>query len=116
MLIKSQQALDWVKSAAAEVPEVAKLEIGSAERPLGVRFWIWYKSNKSDLSHELILDMLQEARVIDDDRYVFHTESWKLFSKDYPGVVVEIWEMDRSYMVEVEDRFAGQVKAMWEGL
>ena len=39
---------------------------------------------------ELVLDMLQKAGVIADDRYVYALHLYKHFSKDRPGVSITI--------------------------
>lgn len=91
--IKSQNALDWTKSALAQVPADARQSLGSLDDPLHVEMDIWYKSRRPDLSGELVLDMLQKAGVIADDRYVYSLFLYKHFDKRQPGVDIRIQSM-----------------------
>jgi len=89
-VIKSRAALDWTEAAILQVPADARRQVGSAERPLAVTMNIFYTSHRPDLSGELVLDMLQRAGVIKDDRYVYHLHLFKHFSKNEPGVLIRI--------------------------
>lgn len=94
IIAKSQKARAWTESALWQLKEtVGTLPqggVGSAEQPLSVTFVVYYKSKRPDLSIELILDVLQKAGVIKDDRYVYEYRAIKRFSKDDPGVRVII--------------------------
>jgi Holliday junction resolvase RusA-like endonuclease len=99
MLIKSQQALNWVKAALDQIPpELRELRMGSADRPLAIVFIVYYKTRRPDLSVELIMDMLQEAGVISDDRHVYETHAYKNFDPANPGVEIFI-----EYQDDIED-------------
>lgn len=89
--IKSPEAQAWCESAAWDIPRGARLGLGSADAPLSIVFHVFYKTRKPDLSIELILDVLQKNGVISDDRHVYHYEAFKHFSKEYPGVFVQIY-------------------------
>jgi len=89
-VIKSQKALAWVKQAITLTPVYAKLELGSLDRPLTVTMHIYYETRRPDLSGELVLDMMQKAGIIKDDRYVYELHLFKHFSKERPGVRVTI--------------------------
>jgi Holliday junction resolvase RusA-like endonuclease len=89
-LIKSTEALQWVSDAIYQVPGDARQGLGSAEKPVEVILHIYYKTKHPDLSGELVLDMLEEAGVLSNDRHVYHWEMWKHFSKDKPGVQVTV--------------------------
>lgn len=111
MLIKSKQALTWVKAAVAQIPpDVRNLKMGSAERPLAIVFIVYYKTRRPDLSVELIQDMLQEAGVISDDRHVYETHAFKNFDPENPGVEIYIEYQDDIEDIESEV-FDGQRKS-----
>ena len=90
IVFKSQAALNWVEAALLQVPDGAKLELGSLDRPLIITMHVYYKTRRPDLSGELVLDTLQKAGVIKDDRYVYEWHLYKHIDRDRPGVLVEI--------------------------
>lgn len=92
MLVKSAEALRWMKEASLQVPVHFRLGLGSVDRPLSVTCWVRYRTRRPDLSIELVLDMLQKAGVISDDRHVYEFHAFKEFDKDNPGVEVLIEE------------------------
>ena len=89
-VIKSAEARQWMADALKQIPAEARLGIGSADAPLSITFRVFYESRRPDLSVELILDTLQAAGVIADDRHVYEIHAYKHFSKDEPGVLVYI--------------------------
>jgi Holliday junction resolvase RusA-like endonuclease len=89
MLVKSAEALAWMEGADLQIPADARRRLGSAARPLSVTCRVRYKSKRPDLSVELILDLLQKAGVISDDRHVYEFHAYKGFDRDEPGV--EVW-------------------------
>ena len=90
MLIKSPEALAWVDAALVQIPPEAKQGIGSAEHPVRATFYVYYETRRPDLSVELVLDTLQQAGVISDDRHVYEIHAHKWFDKDRPGVYCEL--------------------------
>jgi len=93
-VIKSENALAWTKAALAQIPAEARAGVGSPDQPLAITFWIRYGTRRPDLSVELILDTLQKAGVIADDRYVFETHAFKEIDAEAPGVEILIEEAD----------------------
>jgi len=91
-VVKSKKALQWTKNALRQITGDKQLEAGSRERPLCISFCVRYASYRPDLSTELILDMLQKARVISDDRWVFEKHEYKEIDPDNPGVDIVIEE------------------------
>ena len=89
-VIKSDVARAWVDVALVSIPEEAKLGLGSADRPLKMLFECFYESKRPDLSVELVLDVLEKAGVISNDRHVYEYTARKLFSRDMPGVLVHV--------------------------
>ena len=93
MVIKSAKARQWVRDAIVQIPTSAKRGIGSQEHPLAITFWVRYASRRSDLSIELVMDMLEKAGVISNDRHVYQFCAYKEFSKDDPGVEILVEEI-----------------------
>lgn len=93
IIAKSTKATAWMEGALLQIPASAKQELGTRDRPVSLQFFVYYKNNQPDLSVELIMDCLQKGRVLSDDRYVFHTEAWKRFDKQHPGVYIIVEEM-----------------------
>ena len=93
MIIKSAAAIAWVEDALKQIPHHARQHLGSLEHPLYVEMVCYYKTRKPDLSGELVLDMLEEAGVIENDRYVYRWLLDKQFSKDRPGVQIYVWRL-----------------------
>lgn len=89
-VIKSKEALEWVEAACLHVPVECKLGWGSPEQLLSVTCRCYYETHRPDLSIELVLDTLQKAGVIADDRYVHEIHAYKEFSKLTPGVSVTV--------------------------
>jgi len=93
MVIKSQDARNWMDIAAKQIPASARQQVGSAQRPLAITFWVRYTSRRPDLSVELILDLLEKAGVISNDRCVYEFHAYKEFDKGNPGVEILIQEV-----------------------
>jgi Holliday junction resolvase RusA-like endonuclease len=92
--IKSAEARRWVQDAILQIPAKDKRAVGSQDSPIAITFTVVYSSRRPDLSTELVLDMLEEAGVISNDRHVYERHSYKLFDKDNPGVGIAIQAMD----------------------
>ena len=94
-LIKSKPALQYVDSVGWQVRADQQLELGSQEHPIAIHADIWYRDRfRADLSIELILDALQKARVISDDRYVVAHAVTKRWDHENPRAVIRIEELD----------------------
>ena len=92
MIVKSKAALRWVQGAIAQVTGDKKVGIGSEKAPLRILFFVFYKDRRPDLSVELVLDTLEKAGVISNDRHVYDYQAYKLFSKTLQGVYCIIRE------------------------
>ena len=92
MLIKSDEALRWMDNAMLQIPARACQGLGSAEKPVAVTCWVRYRTRRPDLSIELVLDMLQKAGVISDDRHVYEFHAFKEFDREQPGVEILVEE------------------------
>lgn len=94
MVIKGAKAQKWVRDALKQITGDKRLGVGSARCPLKITFHVYYKTKRPDLSIELILDTLEEAGVISNDRHVYETHAYKRFTKYHPGVDIFIEEAD----------------------
>jgi Holliday junction resolvase RusA-like endonuclease len=92
MLVKSREALAWMQSARLQVPDSARIGLGSKERPVRVACWVRYATRRPDLSIELVLDLLEDAGVISNDRWVYETHAYKAIDPEDPGVDICIEE------------------------
>lgn len=90
MLIKSKAALAWTRAARTQIPLDARCGVGDPDHPLAITFWIRYASRRPDLSVELILDLLEDAGVISNDRNVFEFHAFKEIDPSNPGVDILI--------------------------
>ena len=95
MSIKSKDALSYLESLAWQVRADQRLALGDKTHPLVVEGDIFYRTRfRADLSIELILDALQKARVISDDRYVVAHAVTKRWDHENPRAVIRIEELD----------------------
>ena len=95
LLAKSPEALRWLQGALLQVPaEYRDLQLGSLDSPVAVTCFCFYRTRLPDLSVEMILDMLQKAGVIKDDRYVYRTLAHKLFDSERPGAYIIVKYLD----------------------
>lgn len=92
MVIKSREARVWMKDAAKQIPASVRKQVGSAKHPLAITFRVRYASRRPDLSVELVLDLLEKAGVISNDRHVYEFHAYKEFDGDNPGVEILIEE------------------------
>lgn len=90
IITKSNKALRWVELVVATMPKEARGYLGCREYPLDIELWCYYRDNRSDLSIELVLDALEKADVISNDRYVFRFIAHKIIDKEQQGVLVAI--------------------------
>ena len=93
MLIKSEAALNYGELFLHQVPDDAKLKLGSLGDPLAMFVIIYYQSRRPDLSVELIMDLLQKSEVVRDDRYIYETRAWKFFDKDHPRIRLRLYTL-----------------------
>ena len=90
--IPNAQARAFRSDFLAQVPRSAMRCLGSLTRPLSVRVTVYYRDMRSDLDAALVYDCLQEAGVVQNDRYIRHKIEIARIDKANPRVEVEIWE------------------------
>ena len=91
MVIKSVDALAYEQVFLMAIPKKMRVGYGG---PVSVKVRVWYQSKRSDLSTELLFDLLQKSGIILNDRQVHHVESFKGLDRDAPRVhfTVRKWE------------------------
>ncbi len=67
---KSTAAERYCSDFLLQVPVAAKRGLGSQSEPLRAIVTVWYASWRSDLDCGLIYDLLQEAGVVANDRFI----------------------------------------------
>jgi hypothetical protein len=99
ILAKSKAAIAWQDSVIATISSEHKLMLGGPKpmRWVDASFLVFYESNRSDLSVELILDTLQKAQVLSDDRYTFRHKADKVLCKRTQGVMVRLREYEEDW-------------------
>lgn len=106
MVIKSPEARAWIERALLTIPPEDRRELGSADRPLWIEFDCYYETRRPDLSIELVMDALERADVISNDRHVYRLTARKHFSKDKPGVWVKVGYLEERRRRVAEDGHA----------
>lgn len=90
MFIKSKAARDYVENFSEKVPEKFKKKWGSLKDDLRVDIHVWYPDRRSDLSVELILDCLEKAEVIKNDRYIREHHAYGHVDKENPRISITL--------------------------
>jgi len=86
MVIKSQKALDYVKSFAEQCPTLEPL----AEKDVAVDITIYYASRRPDLDESLILDCMQD-KIYKNDRAVKEKHIyWGGVDKERPRAEIRV--------------------------
>lgn len=91
ILVKSADALQYEKDFARQFP--AKYRLG-LNVPLSLTARIYYKSKLSDLSDELLCDMLQAVGAVENDRLFVEKHLYRFDDKYNPRVEIEIREAE----------------------
>lgn len=91
MIIKSRDAMDYEQAFLMAIPK--RMRVGY-EGQVSVKVRVHYQSRRSDLSTELLFDLLQKSGIIKNDNQIMHTEAWKGKDADNPRVhfTVSKWE------------------------
>jgi len=91
MFIKSKEAREYMENFSEKVPDEYKQEWGSLKEDLMVKIYVWYPDRRSDLSIELILDCLEKAKVIKNDRYIREQHVYGDVDKENPRISVTLF-------------------------
>jgi len=89
--IKSPQARQWWNDALRQITGDKKLCWGRHSDPLRVTCHVWYRNKRPDLDCSIVLDLLQAAGVISNDRHVYEFHQFKRFvTPAYPEDGVQV--------------------------
>lgn len=88
MVIKSKKARDYADDFLAQVKRQKPLE-----GDIRIDATIYYASKLSDLDVAYLMDLMQKAGLIDNDRQVVEIHAYKEFDKKNPRVEFEIEEV-----------------------
>lgn len=92
LFIKSQKALDYVKSFERQCQKIDPL----FEKDVAVKITIYYASRRPDLDESLILDCMQDL-VYKNDRQVKEKHIiWGGVDKDDPRAEISVWHLQDS--------------------
>jgi len=98
MVIKSKEARDYEMDFEKQIPIRYRQKL---DGHLEIKGTVYYRSNRSDLSIELLLDCLERSGVIINDRRIVRQEIYKKIDRKNPRVEIEIKEL-RGYILEDE--------------
>jgi len=86
---KSDKALSYEQSFYAQTYQVPKNTFPE-KTPLILTATIHYQSNRSDLSDEILADLMEKTKIIPNDRYIFEKHIYKRIDPVLPRVEVTI--------------------------
>jgi len=93
-LPKSKEAQAYEQTFAWQTATVQPRGLGSKERLLLVTGDVYYRHRfQGDLSIELVLDCMQKAGIITDDRYVVHHGIWRRVDHERPRLELTVTEI-----------------------
>ena len=103
IIAKSEKAREWEEAALQEIPEEAKLKLGSLTKPVLAIFIVVLRNMRADLSVELVTDTLQRAGVLADDRYIWVVQMCRCIDKTpgHQGVACLLIEEDTTEDVPI---------------
>ncbi len=95
-VIKSREALMYEKNALLQIPaKYRRLGWGNRNELVGMEINIFYKSWRPDMDETLILDILEKAGVLKNDRWVRERHTYALdIDKDNPRAEITIWRIN----------------------
>ena len=93
MVIKSKDAMDYEQMFLLSIPKA--LRVGYAG-PVSLKVRVWYQSRRSDLSTELLFDLIAKAGIILNDRQIDHVEAFRGLDRDRPRVVFTVRKYNKS--------------------
>jgi hypothetical protein len=93
MIIKSAKAMKYGDGFLKQVPDHAKLGIGSVKEPLALWAHIYYASNRPDISSELLQDLLEKAGVVANDRWFKQIFLFGAIDKDNPRSDLRVYRI-----------------------
>ena len=89
LFIKSQKALDYVKSFIKQCQKIDPLY----EKDVAVKITIYYASRRPDLDESLILDCMQGLIYKNDRQGKEKNIIWGGVDKENPRAVISVWNL-----------------------
>jgi Holliday junction resolvase RusA-like endonuclease len=90
-LIPKKEAVQWEKDAIAQIPVDHRVGL---EGPIRLTCEVYYASRRPDLDIALLMDTLQHAEVIKNDRQIQEIHATKKLDADNPRVELLLEELD----------------------
>lgn len=92
--IKSEKALLYEENALWQLKSKLNGHVPFTA-PVVVKMTIYYPSRRQDLDPSLILDIMQKARVYENDRLVEEMHLFRAIDKDNPRSYIQVWELEK---------------------
>jgi Holliday junction resolvase RusA-like endonuclease len=86
---KSNKALAYEKSFILQTGYIQKGTFADKQQ-LKMTAYIYYDSQRPDLSDELLCDLMEKSGIIPNDRYIFEKHIYKIIDRKCPRVEVDI--------------------------
>jgi len=87
MIIKSENALNYSQNFLLQMMQYQYKTLTS---PIILTVTIFYQSKRNDLSEELLMDLLQECKLIKNDRQIWGKHIYKKIDKEKPRVEFKV--------------------------
>ena len=85
--IKSKNAIEWMATAVLQVMVSARQQqVTQYTQPVALYADVYYRSERSDLSSELLMDALENADIIKNDRQIHHQTLTRYVDRQNPRV------------------------------
>lgn len=92
-MLKHPKAQQFERDFLLQVRPEHRKELGSKARPLRVMVRVFYPSRRQDLDAELVMDLLQKAHVIMNDRYITEKHLYRELDPKNPRCEIEVCEI-----------------------
>lgn len=92
-IIPKPEAISWEKTALMQIPADHRIGL---EGPIRLTCVVYYANRRSDLDIALVMDTLQHAGVIKNDRSVIEIHATKKLDPSNPRVELVIEELVRT--------------------
>ena len=85
--IKSKNAIEWMDTAVLQVMVSARQQqVTQYTQPVALYADVYYRSERSDLSSELLMDALEKSNLIKNDRQIHHQTLTRYVDRQNPRV------------------------------
>lgn len=92
--IRSSDALDYESAFIYQAnTQYSGEPVGSLAEHLCIEITIYYRSRRADLSAELILDCLEKAGVVANDRFITEQHLYGFVDKNNPRIRIRLYKI-----------------------